>query len=122
MTLSDHLTTVLAALLCLMLLVGLLFYVQRGCARLHLRTFSCVHMQVREDDCLTQLAVPRGCGPGGAKCIVTLSWEVVSEGKEMKFGITADLTVAKGVTSHGSWAAVGFSPDGKMVIICTQHL
>ena len=105
-----------------MLLVGALFCAERGCGRLHLQASSCVHVQVREDDCLTQLAVPRGCGPGGAKCVVTLSWEVVSEGKEMEFGITADLIVAKGVTSSGSWAAVGFSPDGKMVIISTQHL
>ena len=75
----------------------------------------CVHLQVREEDCLSQLSVPKGCGPGGTKCVVTLSWEVLSEGKELELGITADLSVAGGAASHGTWAAVGFSPNGMMV-------
>ena len=77
---------------------------------------------MREDDCLNQLSLPKGCGSGGAKCTVTLSWEVLSEGKELKLGLTADLSVAGGGNSHGSWAAVGFSPNGMMVRMCIQHL
>lgn len=85
-----------------------------------------MHLQVRADDCLTWLSVPKGCGSGAAKCVVTLSWEVFPEGKELKLGITADLSEAGGVASRGSWAAVGFSPNGMMVRMyiyaCTQHL
>lgn len=80
----------------------------------------CMHLQIREDGCLAnQLSVPKGCGSDTAKCTVVLSWELLPEGKELMFSITADLSQAGGVTTHGSWAAVGFSPDGKMV--CALH-
>ena len=79
-----------------------------------------VSLQIREDDCLAnQLSVPKGCSPGTAQCTIVLSWEVLAGGKELLFGITADLSKAGGVTKDGSWAAVGFSPDGKMV--CALH-